>query len=49
MGAAMAFRNEQRPLFESHIAAGGAKASPLVPVLVGIVLGGVLAALFAGG
>jgi len=50
MGAAMGFRNEQRLLFDAHVAGGGRKASPLGPVLVGVLLvGAVLAATYAAG
>jgi hypothetical protein len=48
MGAAMGFRNEQRVLFEAHKAGGGAKASPVLIFVIGIiVLAAVIAATLA--
>jgi hypothetical protein len=38
MAVAMGLRNEQRPLLEAHLGAGGGKASLLAPALIGVAL-----------
>ncbi len=45
---AMGWRREQRPLWDAHVAAGGARASALLPALAGVVFVVVAVVVVAG-